>query len=59
MKRPNSWSKSCVPVPLPVTGVMEMRDGRIAQWRDYLDLGTAERGLGLVIHSDAEPDRVG
>ena len=44
------------PVPLPVTGVMEMRDGKIAIWRDYLDLGTAERGLGLVIHSDAEPD---
>jgi limonene-1,2-epoxide hydrolase len=47
------------PVPLPVTGVMEMREGKIAQWRDYLDLGTAERGLGLVIHSDAEPDRAG
>ena len=45
------------PVPLPVTGVMEMRGGKIAVWRDYLDLGTAGRGLGLVIHSDAQPDR--
>ncbi|MGD9663999.1 MAG: limonene-1,2-epoxide hydrolase family protein [Novosphingobium sp.] len=44
------------PVPLPVTGVMEMRDGKIAVWRDYLDLGTAEAGLGLKIRSDAEPE---
>lgn len=34
-------------VALPVTGVMEMRDGKIAAWRDYLDLRTAEEGLGL------------
>ncbi len=46
-------------VPLPVTGVMEMRDGKIAAWRDYLDLGTAERGLGLTIRSDAEPEQAG
>lgn len=46
-------------VPLPVTGVMELKDGKIAAWRDYLDLGTAERGLGLIIHSDAAPDPVG
>lgn len=44
------------PVPLPVTGVMEMRDGRIALWRDYLDLRTAEEGLGITIRpTDAGP----
>ncbi len=41
-------------VPLPVTGVMEMKDGKIRRWRDYLDLGTAEQGLGLVIRSSGE-----
>ena len=39
------------PVPLPVTGVMELRDGRIYAWREYLDLATAERGLGVRISS--------
>lgn len=38
-------------VPLPVTGVMELRDGKIHKWREYLDLATAERGLGLQISS--------
>lgn len=41
-------------VPLPVTGVMEMKNGKIHRWRDYLDLGTAEAGLGLVIRSSGE-----
>jgi len=36
-------------VPLPVTGVMEMRDGKLAAWREYLDLRTAEDGLGITI----------
>ena len=27
-------------VDLPCLGVFEMRDGRIAEWRDYFDLGT-------------------
>ena len=36
-------------VPLPVAGVMEMRDGKIAAWREYLDLRTAEDGLGIKI----------
>lgn len=36
-------------VPLPVTGVMEVRDGKILAWRDYLDLRTAEEGLGIPI----------
>ncbi|MCK9285767.1 MAG: nuclear transport factor 2 family protein [Rhodocyclaceae bacterium] len=37
------------PVPLPVVGVMEMRGGKIFAWRDYLDLRTAEEGLGIPI----------
>ena len=27
-------------VDLPCTGVFEMRDGKIAMWRDYFDMGT-------------------
>ncbi|WP_395645562.1 limonene-1,2-epoxide hydrolase family protein [Terricaulis sp.] len=30
---------------LPVTGVYEVRDGRIAVWRDYFDLATAQKGM--------------
>lgn len=44
-------SDPSVVVPLPVTGVMEIRDGKIAVWRDYLDLRTAEQGLNLTIRS--------
>ncbi len=36
-------------LPLPVVGVMEMRDGKIFAWRDYLDLRTVEEGLGITI----------
>jgi limonene-1,2-epoxide hydrolase len=36
-------------VPLPVAGVMEMQNGKIAAWREYLDLRTAEDGLGITI----------
>lgn len=32
---------------LPVTGVFEVRDGKIAAFRDYFDLATFERGSGL------------
>ena len=39
------------PVPLPVVGVMEMRDGKIFAWRDYFDLRTAEEGLGIAIRA--------
>ena len=41
-----------VPVPLPVVGVMEMRDGKIFAWRDYFDLRTAEEGLGIAIRTE-------
>jgi limonene-1,2-epoxide hydrolase len=33
-------------VDLPCTGVFEIRDGRIACWRDYFDLGTYQRAMG-------------
>ncbi len=42
-------SDPSVVVPLPVTGVMEVGDGKIVAWRDYLDLRTAEEGLGITI----------
>jgi limonene-1,2-epoxide hydrolase len=32
-------------VDLPCTGVFEIRDGRIAVWRDYFDMGTYARGM--------------
>lgn len=50
---------STSPVPLPVTGVMEMRDGKIAVWRDYLDLRTAEEGLGITIRPVGDGPRIG
>ena len=38
---------------------MEMRDGKIAFWRDYLDLRTAEEGLGIKIRADVEGQHIG
>ena len=32
-------------VDLPCTGVFEMRDGKIACWRDYFDIGTYARAM--------------
>ena len=32
-------------VDLPCTGVFEIREGRIAVWRDYFDLGTYTRAM--------------
>jgi limonene-1,2-epoxide hydrolase len=32
---------------LPVTGVFEIRAGRIRVWREYFDLATLQRGLAL------------
>jgi len=32
-------------VDLPCTGVFEMRDGKIAVWRDYFDMGTYARAM--------------
>jgi limonene-1,2-epoxide hydrolase len=33
------------PIPLPVTGVFEIKDGRIAAWRDYFDMATITSAL--------------
>lgn len=32
-------------IEIPVAGVWEVRDGHIALWRDYFDLGTFQRQL--------------
>lgn len=32
---------------LPVTGVFEVRDGKIVAWRDYFDVGQFQRGTGI------------
>lgn len=32
-------------IELPVTGVFEFRDGRIALWHDYFDMATLQRQL--------------
>jgi limonene-1,2-epoxide hydrolase len=34
---------------LPVTGVFEVRDGKIVAFRDYFDLATFEKGSGLTL----------
>ncbi|PYE12462.1 limonene-1,2-epoxide hydrolase [Williamsia limnetica] len=37
------------PFDLPVAGVMTFNDsGAISEWRDYFDLGAAERGTGMI-----------
>ena len=33
-------------VALPVAGVFEVRDGKIAAWRDYFDMGSYQRQVG-------------
>ena len=33
--------------PLPIMGIVRIRDGRILEWRDYLDIVTAETALGI------------
>jgi len=35
-------------VSLPVAGVFQVRDGKIAAWRDYFDMQTWMAGLGPV-----------
>lgn len=39
---PGGWAE------LPVVGVFELRDGRIAHWRDYFDLATIVDGMAAV-----------
>ena len=33
-------------VDLPCTGVFELENGKIKEWRDYFDLGTYQRAMG-------------
>jgi limonene-1,2-epoxide hydrolase len=33
-------------IALPVAGVFEIRDGKIAAWRDYFDMASYQRQLG-------------
>ena len=33
-------------IALPVAGVFEVRDGKIAAWRDYFDMASYQRQLG-------------
>jgi limonene-1,2-epoxide hydrolase len=34
------------PIPLPVTGVFEIENGRIKAWRDYFDMATITSAFG-------------
>jgi limonene-1,2-epoxide hydrolase len=34
------------PVVLPVMGAFDLRDGKIAAWRDYFDMATWRRQMG-------------
>lgn len=38
-------SKDGKEIPLPVTGVFEVHDGRIAAWRDYFDMAAITSAL--------------
>ncbi|MBI1187587.1 MAG: hypothetical protein GC206_09710 [Alphaproteobacteria bacterium] len=38
-RMPKGWFE------LPVTGVLEVHDGRITVWREYFDLATLQQGL--------------
>ncbi len=38
-ERVDRYARPERPVELPVMGAFEMRDGKIAAWRDYFDLG--------------------
>ena len=46
-------------IALPVAGVFEVRDGKIAAWRDYFDLATWQRQAREMAHPGAAPDSPG
>lgn len=54
-----SGNESGIEVPLPIAGIFEMVDGKIAFWRDFLDLRTAEEGLGITIRPSEDSPRIG
>jgi limonene-1,2-epoxide hydrolase len=43
------WVKGDVRVVLPVAGVFEIENGKIAKWRDYWDLPTLQPFLNAVL----------
>lgn len=45
-------------VALPVVGVFEMANGKIAFWRDYMDVKTAEDGLDITIRPSETSPRI-
>lgn len=42
----NGWAE------LPVVGVFELRDGKIAKWRDYFDLATIQNGFASLMQGE-------
>lgn len=49
----NPVGDTAAPFPLPIVGVMRMEGGKIAEWRDYFDVLTAEEGLGVKLRPGA------
>jgi limonene-1,2-epoxide hydrolase len=41
-------------VSLPIAGVLHMRDGKVAEWREYLDTRVVEERLGITIERQPE-----
>lgn len=44
----NGWAE------LPVVGVFELRDGKIAKWRDYFDLATIQNGFASLMQGESK-----
>lgn len=44
-ERTDSFQFGDIHIDLPVAGVFQVRDGRIALWRDYFDLRTFEQQM--------------
>lgn len=45
-ERVDSFEMGPKKVSLPVCGVFEIRDGKIASWRDYFDLASFQKQMG-------------
>ena len=46
-ERVDSFVKDGVSYDLPVAGVFQLREGKIAVWHDYFDLATITTAMGL------------
>lgn len=44
-ERVDRFTRDGKAVELPVTGVFEIRDGKIAAWRDYFDMGMWQKQM--------------